>query len=124
MSIQEFFSHELNTWNNSIDFYLEDLAILQERLAEVTNKNTKTAVLVQAEHFQNQFAIQKAKLEEVRTNIKSQKEDLAASLKQAAAIYDLDIVDAQYFLRESIQLEEKIFMEMKHSFYRFLARVF
>jgi hypothetical protein len=124
MSIEEFFSHELNEWSSSTDFYLADLAILQERLNEVADKNTKEPILASVEHFQNQFIVQKDNLQVIKHKINVQKDRLEAEVKKLASFADLDIVDMQHFLRESIHLNEKIFLELKHSFYRFLAKVF
>ena len=124
MSIEEFFSHELNEWTRNIDFYFADLTILQERLNEVANKNTKEPVMANVEHFQNQFIVQKDNLQVLKHKITVQKDNLEAEVKKLVRFVDLDIVDTQHFLRESIQLNEKIFLELKHSFYRFLAKVF
>ncbi len=124
MSIEEFFSHELSEWGRNIDFYVADLAILQERLIEVASKNTKQPVMVSVEHFQNQFIVQKDNLQLLKHKINVQKDNLEAEVKKLVSLADLNIVDTQHFLRESIQLNEKIFLELKHSFYRFLAKVF
>jgi len=124
MSIEEFFSHELNEWDRNIDFYFADLAILQERLDDVASKNTKEPVMANVEHFQNQFIVQKDNLQIIKHKINVQKDSLEAEVKKLVSLADLDIVDTQHFLRESIQLNEKIFLELKHSFYRFLAKVF
>ena len=124
MSIEEFFSHELNEWTRNIDFYFADLTILQERLNEVANKNTKEPVMANVEHFQNQFIVQKDNLQIIKHKINVQKDSLEAEVKKIVSLADLDIVDTQHFLRESIQLNEKIFLELKHGFYRFLAKVF
>ncbi|MBM3430464.1 MAG: hypothetical protein FJX99_05720 [Bacteroidetes bacterium] len=40
---------------NKLEFYMEEITILKERLSEVTAKNTDKEVLKQVEHFQNQF---------------------------------------------------------------------
>lgn len=124
MSIEEFFSHELNEWSRSIDFYLAELDIFNKRLAEVTAKNTKQAVLATAEHFQNQFILQKENLQVLNHKVQVQKGKLQEDAKKAFGLDDLDIVDAQHFLRESAHLSEKILLELKHSFYRFLSKVF
>jgi hypothetical protein len=123
MSIEEFFSHELNDWDKTIDFYLADLDMLKERLQEVATKNTKAVVLENVEHFQNQFIVQKESLQAINHKIQVQKDNLGAEIKNIAGLNDLGIVDTQHFLRESVHLAEKIFLEVKHSFYRFLSRV-
>ncbi len=124
MSIEEFFKHELQEWNASIEFYLVDLDILQNRLIEVAGKNTKTAVMEGVEHFQNQFIVQKDNLQSLRHKVLAQNNKLEAVIKNIKALDDLNLVDEQHFLREAVQLNEKILQELKHNFYRFLSKVF
>jgi hypothetical protein len=124
MSIEEFFKHELNEWGKSIEFYLDDLDILKQRLIEVAHKNTKAPVMAAVEHFQNQFIVQKDSLQALKHKVQLQKDKLDAEIKKITSLDDLDLVDGQHFLREAVQLNEKIFQELKHSFYRFLSKVF
>ncbi|HWB26448.1 MAG TPA: hypothetical protein VG738_13265 [Chitinophagaceae bacterium] len=124
MSSEELYSHEIIEWNKVIDFYLDEINIFQERLVEVAAKNNKNSVSVSIEHFQNQFIAQKDSLQILKHDIHGQEEDLAAEIKKANKIFDMDIVDNQFYIRERLQMAEKIFIETKHSFYRFLAKVF
>ena len=57
---------------NRLEFYTEEIAILKERLSEVTSKNTDKEVLKQVEHFQNQF-IQRNNIDELKHTIKIHK---------------------------------------------------
>lgn len=124
MSTEEFYSHELIDWTASVGFYLQETAIFEERLKEVTSKNTKPEILAVTEHFQNVFIIQKESLGVLGNDITRQKERLAKDIKDNTTFNDLETVDIQFLLRERIHASEKIFLENKHSFYRFLASVF
>lgn len=124
MLLEAFFNHELSEWSGSIAFYLSDLDILQRRLLEVAAKNNKQPIIASIEHFQNQFILQKETLQILKHSVNDLKEKLQEEIKIHARINNLDLVDSQQLLRESIQLSEKIFIELKHSFYRFLAKVF
>ena len=48
-----------NEWLRKLEFYKEDLDILEKRLLEVSDKNTSTEARAGIEHFQNQFMIQR-----------------------------------------------------------------
>jgi hypothetical protein len=124
MSSEELYSHEIIEWNKSVDFYLEEIKIFQERLLEVAAKNNKPAISVSIEHYQNQFIAQAESLQQLRHDINAQEEAIAKEITKANKIFDMDIVDRQFYLREKMQMSEKIFIETKHSFYRFLAKVF
>ena len=123
MSLETFFNQELTEWSGNIDFYLSDLDILEKRLVEVAGKNTKPAILASVEHFQNQFITQRETLQILGHSVHKQKTKLQEEIRDNIRINNLDLVDGQQLLRESVQLSEKIFLELKHSFYRFLAKV-
>ena len=123
MSRDIFFTSEIAEWNGNIDFYLADLDILKQRLLEVASQNTKPAIMESIEHFQNQFIVQKENLQTLKHNINAHKEKLVEEITAHNRIYNNDLVDTQHHLREAIQLSEKIFLELKHSFYRFAAKV-
>ena len=123
MSIEQFFAHELNDWEKGIDFYTTEFNMLEERLREVLAKNTKASVTAGAEHFQNQFIIQKDNLALLRERLGVQKQHLEAEIKRVISLDELAMAESQHFLRESVHLSEKIFLELRHSFYRFLSKV-
>lgn len=123
MSLESFFNTELNEWATNIDFYISDLAILEKRLEEVAQKNTKAPVLASVEHFQNQFIVERETLRGLKHAVHVNAEKMQEEIKKFSRIHNLDIVDHHSLLRESVQLSEKIFLELKHSFYRFLSKV-
>jgi len=59
-------NYEHTDWLRAIEFYKDDLSVLQKRLAEVAFKNNRESVEAGIEHFQNQFLIQKNNLDELR----------------------------------------------------------
>jgi hypothetical protein len=124
MTIEEYYNRELNEWASTITFYLGETDILKNRLTEVAAKNNKPSINAQVEHFENQFVVQKNSLQLLQHKMRIQMDRLAAEVKAGTGLNNLDIVDEQHFLRESVHLAEKIFIELKHSFYRFLAKVF
>lgn len=123
MTAQELYTIELNEWSKTIDFYLAELGIFEERLAEVSMKNNKQPITSSIEHFQNQFIAQKEALQTLGRDVHRQRDDIVAQVKITDIITDIDIVDTQFLLRDRVHLAEKIALELKHSFYRFLANV-
>jgi len=123
MTAQELYAIELNEWDKIIDFYLEELGIFEERLAEVSIKNNKPAITASIEHFQNQFIAQKEALQTLARDVNRQRDEIVAQVKVTEIITKMDIVDTQFILRDRVHLAEKIVLELKHGFYRFLANV-
>jgi hypothetical protein len=62
-------NYEHFDWLKAIDFYKDDLSVLQKRLAEVSFKNTGKEVMADVEHFQNQIIVQRNNLEELSHGI-------------------------------------------------------
>ena len=50
---------EHTDWISKLKFYDDEICILKNRLSEIISKNTQKDILAEAEHFQNQFIIQK-----------------------------------------------------------------
>ncbi len=49
--------HQSSDWLRELQFYKDDILLLQTRLQEVAAKNTAQEVLAQVEHFQNKFIL-------------------------------------------------------------------
>lgn len=45
--------HQANDWLRELQFYSQELDIMDKRISEVANKNTGQDILAQVEHFQN-----------------------------------------------------------------------
>jgi hypothetical protein len=123
MTADELYTIELNEWNKTVEFYLSEIDIFQERLAEVAGKNNKITVTAGVELFQNQFIVQKEVLQTIRRDLHRQQAEIVAEVKKGAKITDMDVVDNEFLLRDRVQMMEKILLELKHSFYRFLSKV-
>lgn len=123
MTAQELYTIELKEWSKIIKFYLAELDIFEERLAEVCLKNNKRPITASIEHFQNQFIAQKEALQALNRDVKRQQDSIVSQVKASEVITDMDIVDMQFLLRDRVHIAEKIALELKHSFYRFLANV-
>ena len=48
-----------STWLKELDFYNEELSLLEKRLLEIADKNNGKEVMAEVEHFQNQFIVQR-----------------------------------------------------------------
>jgi len=111
---------EYQLWTRELIFYKEEIKIFESHLINILKRNSKGAVLVQIEHFQNQFILQK----EVADFLKH---DLIVSERQltnfAHEISDEGIDDIKMdnhgSLRERMGTFRKIYREIKQEFRRF-----
>ena len=120
----EYFRDELSDWKNVFQFFKDELRILHLRLTEVVERNSKRRVLAYVEHFQNQFIIQNEELDNLKREIHRLEAGVNRNIEFEGTAFSEEERGKRKLLSEKVRLAEKIFLETKHDFYRFLARVF
>lgn len=109
-------------WLRALDFYREELGILELRLAEVMRKNTGSDFLAGVEHFQNQFIVQKNNIDEFRHAIKENLQKAGREALAYAGYVEADREREHDALMEDFMGLEKVIMELRHDFNRFLSK--
>ena len=110
-------------WLNSLAFYKDELKIMQNRIAEIAERNTKPEVLKQVEHFQNMLIIQKNQIDRLRHDIDKQEEELARMALKNPVASDHRRVEFHPEQKQKIELFEKIFNELRHELIHWLSKV-
>jgi len=105
---------------NRLEFYTEEIAILKERLSEVTSKNTDKEVLKQVEHFQNQFIIQRNNIDELKHIIKIHENELQMEVAKNPTAVDHRKVIVDDKTQDFMRYFEKNFNELRKEFNLFL----
>jgi hypothetical protein len=111
---------ENDMWLNAIKFYNDELVIFENRLAEVSSRNSSVEVKAQIERFQNQFIRERDILVQLRHDIKSSENELIQYAKDKPVA-----VDHVYF-RNHTGLEDRmntfvtIWKELRSDYMRFL----
>jgi hypothetical protein len=114
------FDHQV--WINSLNFYKEELIIFNNRLAEIIQRNSKTEVTAEAEHFQNQFIRQKEVIDILLHDINKHESHLSDYAKNHPVA-----IEHQYFknhteLIDRVETFEKLWKEMRHEYMTFLRK--
>lgn len=104
-----------------IEFYRQELDILQERLQEVAADNSADEVQKQVEHFQNQFLIHGNFLKELEHDIHVNDQDIEAELSLNDNTVSAAVAAEHSRIKERYVQEEKIFNDLRHEFNRFAA---
>ena len=110
-------------WLNRLAFYKDELKIMQNRIAEIAERNTKTDVLAQVEHFQNMLIIQKNQIDRLRHDIDKQEEELASLTLKNPVASDHRRIEFHPEQKQKIELFEKIFNELRHELIHWLTKV-
>lgn len=115
--------HEEHTaWLKEIDFFRDELQIMQKRLDEIASKYTKADVLKEVEHFQNQFKIHRNHLDELAHSAREHEQYLQNKLKQNDTAADKQRSFDHPVMRDRFQTQEKMFNELRHEFNKFLSK--
>ncbi len=105
---------------NRLEFYTEEIAILKERLSEVTAKNTDKEVLKKVEHFQNQFIIQRNNIDELKHTIKIHENELQMEVAKNPTAVDHRKVIVDDKTQDFMRYFEQNFNELRKEFNLFL----
>lgn len=125
MSKSEFIydQHSENTeWVQKLDFYKDQVNILQGRLEEIAQKNNNTEVLSEVEHFQNQFIIQRNNIDEIRHNVTANERELQLEINSNPVAVDHRKVAYHEKEKEAVESFEKVYNDMRDEFNRFAAK--
>lgn len=113
------FNHML--WLRELDFFKEELVVLQKRLEEVASRNTDSEMKSMQERFQNKIIRQNEVIDELKHDIKIEEEKLIEFAKDHPValnhIYFTDHVE----LKEKMSTFKDIYARMKSDFQKFVS---
>ncbi|MBL0316998.1 MAG: hypothetical protein IPP69_15030 [Flavobacteriales bacterium] len=115
-------SAEHSSWLRGIDFYNDELKIMQHRLQEVSSKYTNPEVKSQVEHYQNQFMVQESNLNHLKHEINNHFKHMEIDVEVHAQHLGNSTLAEHDKMRDKYITEEKIINELRHEFNRFLSK--
>lgn len=110
-------------WSKKLNFVKDEISSFKNRLEEVVQANTKTDVLAELEHFQNQFIRQNEVIDELLHDINSEEDKLVSSAKANIVASDHRIMDENMELVDRMKTFNKLYEELKDDFTTYLTRV-
>ena len=113
------FTFELESWQRSLAFQLEELVYFKNRLAEIIPSIEDGENLLVVENFQEQFLTQEKIIEYLTTELKAQTRLFEKDLYFDGEIL-LSVVKSQKELRKEMGKAEEYFTGVKNRFVQFL----
>lgn len=113
---------EHHEWLQAIDFYDKDLDILEERLAEIIRKNTGMDAMAGAEHFQNQFIVQRNNIDELRHTVREHAHKTAEDAYAHAGHIHKELVTEHAEVKDSFDSFEKVMKDVRSEFNDYLSK--
>ncbi len=105
-----------------LDFYNSELTFLENKLSEVVKRNTGKEALSEAEHFQNQFIIQRKTLEELTERLKKNKHFTYLQSADHAGKIDNRLLTDINTIEQEVHIFEKIIYDLRANYKKFLIR--
>jgi hypothetical protein len=73
--------HQATDWKRELEFYNDELVILNKRLEEIASKNTDKDTMAKLEHFQNTFIMLKEEIDILKHDVQIREEHVESSVK-------------------------------------------
>lgn len=108
-------------WEKKLAFYEDELKIMKNHLAEISAKNTDTAVKVRVEQFQNRFIIQKNEIDELKHFIHVEEDHLVQNVVENPVASDHRKLQDNAELRDRVNIFDPLFESLREEFNQFLA---
>lgn len=113
---------EHQEWLKAIDFYDNEIDILEKRLTEIARKNTSQEAMAGVEHFQNQFIVQRNNIDELRHNINEHAHKTMLDAQQHAGHIETARAEEHDKMKEEFTSFEKVVNELRQEFNDYLTK--
>jgi hypothetical protein len=124
-TIAEYYLDELIDWNESINFYIDEIAVFEQKLVAIISRNTITDIGKKVEVELAKFTTLLKKFNRLQTDIQKQN-----TLLQT----DTDLVDNSLIsnetekieddLRNNMKVLEKEYIDVKFDCYNFISGIY
>ncbi|MFB9272643.1 MULTISPECIES: hypothetical protein [Flavobacteriaceae] len=113
---------EHNQWRRELFFWEDELKSFQNRLEELVKRWTKKEMLVQLEHYQNQFILQDDVINTLQDDIHIHEISIAAASKNGKDLLDTTLVKKHIEFRNRMEVQRHIYRDLKKEFFKFLTK--
>jgi hypothetical protein len=114
------FEHE--HWNRELDFWQDELRSFHKRIEELVMRWTDPSVLSQIEKFQNQFMIQEGAIDSIKNQIQMHETNIAEHYKHGEDVLNKNMVSKHLELRDRLEIQRKMYENLKKDFFRFMSK--
>lgn len=113
---------EHKVWNNKLDFYKEDITILEKRLEELVTKNTDQSIRAEIEKYQNQFIIQKNNIDQIQHIINQDEKEIVKEINDNPVAVDHRKMEDHSKERDLVETFEQKLNGLRADFNSFSAK--
>jgi hypothetical protein len=110
-------------WLRGLDFYRDEVALLEERLLRLSQGRAYSDAAKDIEHFQNQLIIQRNNIDELAHAIREHMSRYGHAVATGDGRPAARLEEGHGPLREGYTAFEKVMNELRHEFNGFFARM-
>lgn len=109
-------------WNRELSFWEDELKSFNNRLEELVNRWTDKEVLKQLEQFQNRFILQIETIDKLQDSIQNHEMVIAKIYEKGEDSLDRILVQKHFNFRLDMDIQRKIYEDLKKEFFNFLSK--
>lgn len=109
-------------WMAQLNLFIDELKSFEGTLGEVAVKNSSADKRKQVEHFQNQFILQKEKLDELRHDVQAAEGEISRQVMSNPVAWQHQSKESEAVLRDRMQSFDRLFSELKQEYRQFLQQ--
>jgi len=94
-------------------FWKDELKFFNNRLSELVTRYTKKEILIQLEHFQNEFILHGGVIEDLLETMNVHEIRIAGQLKAGIDALDITLVQKHLDFRDKIETQRAIYADLK-----------
>lgn len=113
------FEHE--QWRSELSFWEDELKSFNNRLSELVTRWTSKEVLVQLEHYQNEFILHGGVIDDLQETIEIHEARMAGRSKAEKDMLNTSLVEKHLDFRNRMETQRQIYADLKKSFFQFLT---
>ncbi len=113
---------EHKQWRSELLFWEDELKSFNKRLEELVKRWTDKNVLAQLDHFQNQFIRHGEVIDTLQHNINVHETNMALHDEKGEDVINLTLAKHHLEFRGRMEIQRKIYGDLKKEFYQFLSR--
>jgi hypothetical protein len=110
-----------NEWLSGLDFYKDDIHLMEQRLSELVGRNLDLTARQNMEHFQNQFIVQKNNIDELKHKINEHLKHLGKDAGLHAGHINQVLVEEHGSLEDEYKILERLMNDLRHEFNNYLS---
>lgn len=109
-------------WQSELAFWEDELKSFNNRLSELVKRWTKKEVLVQLEHYQNEFILQNGIIDKLQEEIEIHEARIAGQTKTGNNALDTAMTKKHLEFRNKMETQRQIYADLKKEFFLFLTK--